>query len=160
MNNKIKLILGTAAIICNISVPLYSEELGGRTNLKNFQTSNLPKADPNRDYGFNQYGFKPSTLNYLNQQKQRSFVDAGIGFKYDTATQTFSGSTFGPYQYGNIPLSVIEQVATTGDKSLLQPYQVGGGRGQYTKPKSISKDHGVVSTPRPVVKNKRTEKKI
>jgi hypothetical protein len=87
-----------------------------------------PQADPNRDYGFNQYGFDSDLLNYLNQQKQGSFSDAGISYNYDPTNQMFSGGTFGA-QYGNIPLSVLQQVAS-GDRNLLQQYQT-GGRGAF-----------------------------
>jgi hypothetical protein len=87
-----------------------------------------PQADPNRDYGFNQYGFDSDLLNYLNQQKQGSFSDAGISYNYDPTNQMFSGGTFGA-QYGNIPLSVLQQVAS-GDRDLLQQYQT-GGRGAF-----------------------------
>jgi hypothetical protein len=88
----------------------------------------MPQADPNRDYGFNQYGFDSDLLNYLNQQKQGSFSDAGISYNYDPTNQMFSGGTFGA-QYGNIPLSVLQQVAS-GDRNLLQQYQT-GGRGAF-----------------------------
>jgi hypothetical protein len=88
----------------------------------------MPQADPNRDYGFNQYGFDSDLLNYLNQQKQGSFSDRGISYKYDPTNQMFSGGTFGA-QYGNIPLSVLQQVAS-GDRNLLQQYQT-GGRGAF-----------------------------
>jgi hypothetical protein len=84
-----------------------------------------PQVDPNRDYGFNQYGFDSNLLNYLNRQKQGSFIDAGASYNYDPTTQTFSGGTMGA-QYGNIPLSVLQQVATSGDRNLLQQYQTGG----------------------------------
>ncbi len=84
-----------------------------------------PQVDPNRDYGFNQYGFDSSLLNYLNQQKQGSFIDAGASYNYDPTNQTFSGGTMGA-QYKNIPLSVLQQVATSGDRNLLYPYQTGG----------------------------------
>jgi hypothetical protein len=84
-----------------------------------------PQVDPNRDYGFNQYGFDSSLLNYLNQQKQGSFIDAGTSYNYDPTTQTFSGGNM-MSQYGNIPLSVLQQVATSGDRNLLQQYQTGG----------------------------------
>jgi hypothetical protein len=87
-----------------------------------------PQADPNRDYGFNQYGFDSDLLNYLNQQKHGSAYDAGISYNYDPTNQMFSGGTFGA-QYGNIPLSVLQQVAS-GDRNLLQQYQT-GGRGAF-----------------------------
>jgi hypothetical protein len=88
----------------------------------------MPQADPNRDYGFNQYGFDSDLLNYLNQQMQGSFSDRGISYDYDPTNQMFSGGTFGA-QYGNIPLSVLQQVAS-GDRNLLQQYQT-GGRGAF-----------------------------
>jgi hypothetical protein len=94
-----------------------------------------PKVDPNRDYGFNQYGFDSSLLNYLNQQKQGSFIDAGTSYNYDPTTQTFSGGNM-MSQYGNIPLSVLQQVATSGDRNLLQQYQT-GGRG-FNQPQAFS----------------------
>jgi hypothetical protein len=85
----------------------------------------MPQVDPNRDYGFNQYGFDSNLLNYLNRQKQASFIDAGASYSYDPTNQTFSGGTM-VAQYGNIPLSVLQQVATSGDRNLLQQYQIGG----------------------------------
>jgi hypothetical protein len=89
----------------------------------------MPQADPNKDYGFNQYGFDSNLLNYLNQQTHGSAYDAGLSYNYDPTTQTFSGGTRG-FQYGNIPLSVLQQVATSGDRNLLQQYQT-GGRGVF-----------------------------
>jgi hypothetical protein len=88
----------------------------------------MPQVDPNRDYGFNQYGFDSNLLNYLNRQKQASFIDAGASYSYDPTNQTFSGGTM-VAQYGNIPLSVLQQVAS-GDRNLLQQYQT-GGRGAF-----------------------------
>jgi hypothetical protein len=104
-----------------------------------------PQVDPNRDYGFNQYGFDSSLLNYLNQQKQGSFNDMGASYNYDPTTQTFSGGTMGA-QYGNIPLSVLQQVATSGDRNLLQQYQT-GGRG-FNQPQS--QQPGVQPIPGPL----------
>jgi hypothetical protein len=89
----------------------------------------MPQADPNKDYGFNQYGFDSNLLNYLNQQTHGSAYDAGLSYNYDPTNQMFSGGTRG-FQYGNIPLSVLQQVATSGDRNLLQQYQT-GGRGAF-----------------------------
>ena len=90
-----------------------------------------PQVDPNRDYGFNQYGFDSNLLNYLNRNAQATAIDGGRFYKYNPTTQTFSSSTPRSQvnQYENIPLSVLQQVSTNPYeyRNLLQPYQTGGG---------------------------------
>jgi len=59
---------------------------------------------------------------YLNDQKRRSMVDAGIAFNYDRKTNTYSGGTM-QGKYTNIPRSVLKQIALNkGNASLDQYY--------------------------------------
>jgi len=89
-----------------------------------------PQIDPNRDYGYNQYGFDSNLLNYLNRNAQAGAIDAGMGYSYDPKTQTFSSRTPRSQgnQYENIPLNVLQQVSTNpvDYRNLLQPYKTGG----------------------------------
>jgi hypothetical protein len=69
---------------------------------------------------FSSYGFSPELQSYLDQNNYRSTFDAGVGYQYDPATQTFTGGTMSG-RYNPIPLSVMQEAAG-GNRDALSPY--------------------------------------
>lgn len=60
------------------------------------QGTNVSPAQPAPAMAdFNSYGFDRGLVDYLNNQRQLSGMDAGVSYNYDPATQTFTGGTMG-----------------------------------------------------------------
>ena len=82
-----------------------------------------PQANYGRaqDSGFNNYGFDRNLVDYLNKQKKLSTFDAGISYRYDPATQTFTGGTMsGPIK------KTLQQMQTESQKTPLIHFKKGG----------------------------------
>ena len=104
------------------------------------QTSNIPD--------FNSYGFSQDMVNYLNNQRQMSAMDAGISYNYDPATQTFKGSTMG----GPVTKTLAEMQAEAQNYNrtpAFNPQNTGGvaqtGFGQPQVPYQMNQPVGVNS---------------
>jgi hypothetical protein len=78
-------------------------------------------ASPAQDSGFGNYGFDPNLVDYLNNQKRLSTFDAGISYRYDPATQTFTGGTMG----GPIK-KTLQQMQMESQKTPLKHFKKGG----------------------------------
>jgi len=81
-------------------------------------------ASPAQDSGFNNYGFDRNLVDYLNKQKKLSTFDAGISYRYDPATQTFTGGTMG----GPVKKTLQEMQAESQKTPFASPktYKKGG----------------------------------
>lgn len=93
--------------------------LGSIANALNIKTSPA-QTYQKQDYG--QYGFDPALVNYLNQQRQQSVMDAGVDWTYDPSTQTFSGFNMS----GPLTSSLAEMQAQAGIKAASGGYMPGG----------------------------------
>jgi hypothetical protein len=82
-----------------------------------------PQGQP----GFNSYGFDPALVDYLNNQKQMSIYDAGVSYKYDPATQTFTGNTLGGPVTKTLQEMQAQQQAQVQPPGFAQPYMQGLG---------------------------------
>jgi hypothetical protein len=86
-----------------------------------------PQLQPQANYGgaqnsgFDNYGFDRNLVDYLNNQKKLSTFDAGISYRYDPATQTFTGGTMG----GPIKKTLQEMQAES-QKTPLMHFKKGG----------------------------------
>ena len=74
-----------------------------------------------QDSGFNNYGFNRNLVDYLNNQQKLSTFDAGVSYKYDPATQTFTGGSMG----GPIK-KTLQQMQTESQKPPLPYFKKGG----------------------------------
>lgn len=81
--------------ITNPTNPLYYNDYitGVRTPFNTPQTNEPAQAPAPVNY--ESYGFDKGLVDYLNNQREMSYTDAGIGYSYDPATQTFKGLTMG-----------------------------------------------------------------
>ena len=79
--------------ITNPTNPLYYNDYitGVRTPFNTPQTNEPAQAPAPVNY--ESYGFDKGLVDYLNNQREMSYTDAGIGYSYDPATQTFKGLT-------------------------------------------------------------------
>lgn len=60
------------------------------------QGTNVSPAQPAPAMAdFNSYGFDRGLVDYLNNQRQMSYLDGGVSYNYDPATRTFTGGAMG-----------------------------------------------------------------
>jgi len=101
-----------------------------------------------QDSGFNNYGFDRNLVDYLNKQEKLSEFDAGISYRYDPATQTFTGGTMvGPIK------KTLQQMQKESQKTPLMHFKKGGQvkvaqdtKKKYTSGGKINLNECVVST--------------
>jgi hypothetical protein len=76
---------------------------------------------------FNNYGFDPALVDYLNKQKQMSTYDAGVSYQYDPATQTFTGATMAGPVKKTLQEMQAQQQTQGQPPGFAQPYMQGLG---------------------------------
>jgi len=79
----------------------------------------LPSSTTQAPQGYDSYGFDKNVVDYLNKQRQKSALDAGVAYQYDPQTQMFTGSTMG----GQVRKSLADiQREASGAQQYQQPY--------------------------------------
>lgn len=104
------------------------------TTPSSLPTSSAPSPQANYDDTFGSYGFDRPLVDYLNNQRKLSTLDAGISYDYDPATQTFFGGTMaGPVK------KTLQEMQAESQKPPLPYFKKGGGLIKAKTTKSTSK---------------------